>query len=282
MPRSMTSKLQGFSMRAPAERRIILLLAGLVSLFVVSGCGTGERYARVVPTQPPEHAVYRPDPGLEPTQRPYEIKGVRYYPIPDSEGFVEYGDFSWYGRKFHGRSTSSGEIYDMFKQSAAHKTLPMGTWVRAINLANGKEIVVRINDRGPFIKGRILDLSYAAARELDLIGPGTAPGKIIALAPEESGIRMAAATAGAPGYSAFRTGVFTVQIGAFSNRGSAQRLAERLEGFFDNVTITAHATGDGRVVHRVRVSRAETLSQARMIEQRLAGMGFTDTFVVRL
>ena len=113
----------------------------------------------------------------------YEEFGERYYVLDTSEGFVEKGLASWYGIDFHGRNTSSGEVYDMYQMTAAHKTLPLPTYVRVMNMDNGRTEVVKVNDRGPFIKGRIIDLSYAAAYRLGVTGPGTANVEIIALDP---------------------------------------------------------------------------------------------------
>lgn len=113
----------------------------------------------------------------------YEEFGERYEILDSSEGFREKGIASWYGIDFHGRSTSSGEIYDMYQITAAHKTLPLPTYVRVNNLDNGRTLVVKVNDRGPFIEGRIIDLSYAAAYRLGVTGPGTATVEILALSP---------------------------------------------------------------------------------------------------
>lgn len=107
------------------------------------------------------------------TTRPYIVSGNTYYPLENVEGFVEAGTASWYGKKFHGRKTASGETYNQNKMTAAHKTLPFGTRVQVKNKSNGKKVDVVINDRGPFVKGRIIDLSRAAAERLDMIGAGT-------------------------------------------------------------------------------------------------------------
>lgn len=113
----------------------------------------------------------------------YQVRGRRYHVLHSSRGYDERGVASWYGEPFHGRRTSSGETYDMHQLSAAHRTLPLPTYVEVTNLENGRQIVVRVNDRGPFHDGRIIDLSYAAARKLDIVGPGTAQVRVRALDP---------------------------------------------------------------------------------------------------
>lgn len=113
----------------------------------------------------------------------YEINGRRYNVMKDATGFVQHGVASWYGKKFHGRRTSNGESYDMYKMTAAHKTLPLPTYVRVTNLASKSSVVVRVNDRGPFIQGRAIDLSYVAAKKLGVLDTGTAEVEIRALKP---------------------------------------------------------------------------------------------------
>ncbi|MCI5212251.1 MAG: septal ring lytic transglycosylase RlpA family protein [Candidatus Electrothrix sp. ATG2] len=119
------------------------------------------------------------------TQRPYVIEGQTYYPIPTAEGYEETGLASWYGDPFHGRKTANGETYDMYGVTAAHKTLPMNTMLLVKNLTNGKTTIVRINDRGPFVDGRIIDLSYTTAQELDIVRNGTEKVQIVALCAAE-------------------------------------------------------------------------------------------------
>jgi len=115
------------------------------------------------------------------TTRPYEVLGKRYTPMLDETGYTETGIASWYGRKFHGYHTSNGEIYDMFAMTAAHKTLPLPSFVRVTNIANGQSVIVRVNDRGPFHDDRIIDLSYAAAYKLGYHKYGTAQVKLEAI-----------------------------------------------------------------------------------------------------
>lgn len=125
-----------------------------------------------------EWLVPKAEPLSETGNNPYVVDGILYSPLIDAQQFSQTGRASWYGRKFHGKKTSSGEIYNMYKFSAAHKTLPIPSYIEVINLANNKSLIVRVNDRGPFINPRILDLSYAAAKELGFVTQGTTPVKI--------------------------------------------------------------------------------------------------------
>jgi rare lipoprotein A len=208
---------------------------------------------------------------------PYRVGRQWYQPIPDAAGFRERGTASWYGRKFHGRKTSSGEIYDMYGVSAAHKTLPFGTVVQVRNLRNGRVLDVRINDRGPFVKGRIIDLSYGAATQLGVVGPGTAPVEIVARAAPArkvkdpgGGVHLVALD--------LTSGNFTFQVGAFQDRRNAERLAARLKRIYPNVHLASFDRGDG-LYHRVRVGRVSTLAEADAFEESLIREGF-DVFIV--
>ena len=140
---------------------------------VFSGCAT-KTYDSHVPPAKKKYSGKSPA-----TQRPYTIKGKQYVPLASASGYVEKGRASWYGKKFHGRKTSNGETYNMYAMTAAHKTLPMNTWVRVENLENGKQIKVRVNDRGPFVSGRIIDLSYTGAKQIGMVGPGTARVRVL-------------------------------------------------------------------------------------------------------
>lgn len=153
--------------------------AALAALGLLAGCATP--FVDGPPDNPPPGLERTPDavPRIEPIRpggpnRPYSVAGRTYVPLTGDVPFNETGLASWYGRKFHGRPTSSGEPYDMFAMTAAHKTLPIPSYARVRNPANGREIVVRVNDRGPFAEGRVIDLSYAAATKLGLLA-GVAP-----------------------------------------------------------------------------------------------------------
>ncbi|MGB5576444.1 MAG: septal ring lytic transglycosylase RlpA family protein, partial [Woeseiaceae bacterium] len=168
--------------------RTRLLLTAIVSLFVAA-CGSGNLRG----DGPPRSGSTRVDglPGDATPRREarsrygngpvYEVLGKRYRVMPSSRGYQERGVASWYGRKFHGNLTSNREVYDMHEMTAAHKTLPLPTYVRVRNLQNDKSIVVRVNDRGPFVHNRIIDLSYAAAARLDMLRDGTSLVEVTAI-----------------------------------------------------------------------------------------------------
>lgn len=248
--------------------RLALLLLAALPLLLAS---CAER-----PVAPPPATDYPYKPG---TQRPYTINGKTYYPIDSADGFRENGIASWYGNPFHGRKTANGETYDMHAMTAAHKILPMNTMLLVRNLDNGRETVVRINDRGPFARERIIDLSYAAARELDLIGHGLARTEIIAMgeaagAPKRSGEKPPQLA-----HQDFKKGNYFVQIGSFLNRNNAERLARSfLERDF-RVVIQPYITS-GYTYYRVQLFAGTDLKPARRLEQQMLNSGFAGSFLV--
>jgi rare lipoprotein A len=171
------------------------------------------------------------------------------------------GVASWYGEDFHGRRTSNREIYNMYDMTAAHKTLPFGTRVMVTNLTNGRSVPVRINDRGPFVGERIIDLSYAAAQMIDMVGPGTAPVRVDILG---AAGRAAAAAPPMPRYS--------VQVGAFSYEDNARYLERRLKARFAEVVCTSYASAS-RTYYRVRV-KAKDRDASLRIAQLLSEDGY--------
>jgi rare lipoprotein A len=155
----------------------------------------------------------------------YEVYGVRYSVMNSSSAYKEKGVASWYGKKFHGRDTSSGERYDMYAMTAAHKTLPLPTNVRVTNLENGKSVILRVNDRGPFVKNRLIDLSYAAAQELDVVANGTAVVEVVAL---NSAYNKNAAGSQSQTANNSQNVKMYLQVGAFGESANAQKLADKL------------------------------------------------------
>ena len=226
-----------------------------------------------MPTLPdPRHEKARIDPGTPPKVMPpattpgnppfYEVMGERYHVLPDSQGYSEQGLASWYGREFHGRRTSNGEIYDMYAMTAAHKTLPLPTRARVTNLATGRSIVVRINDRGPFKKGRLIDLSYAAARELGFLNAGTAMVGVETL-DEPAGAVAAAPVARPPQ-------LMYVQVGAFARQQNADDLKRQLETHgLDNVVIRYDARTQP-ALYRVRVGPVRDATEYDDVVDRVA------------
>ncbi len=210
-----------------------------------------------------------------PTQRPYVINNRTYFPLPISRGYVEQGVASWYGPNFHGRRTSNGEQYNMHKQTAAHKILPMNTMVLVTNLENNRKTVVRINDRGPFIDGRIIDLSYSAAREIGLIRKGTARVQVTALmqdTPNRDNYRKG-------NIPDFYRGRFFVQIGSFVSKDNANRLLMQFTDSGHKTVIQKYYTPD-TLYYRVQVWVGNDLHQARRARRKLIESGYKKAFII--
>ncbi len=211
---------------------------------------------------------------IHPTQRPYKINNRTYYPIPSAYGFDQSGIASWYGGYFHGRRTSNGEVYNMHAMTAAHKTLPMNTVLLVRNLENNREIVVRVNDRGPFVQGRIIDLSYAAAQELDIVGNGTARVRIAALSDAQRNESQWMDLA-----QQLYSGDFFVQIGAFSNTTNAERLQNRFLQA-GHQTIIQKYEENQNTYYRVHVYVGKSLQGAEQARTILEKRGYKNAFVV--
>ena len=265
----------------------------LLALFgmLLNGCGTrvfeeadgpgdARRLSQVSDAVPRVEPLSR---GGNPSS--YVVFGKRYYPMRDSRGFVQRGIASWYGSKFHGRKTSNGETYDMYRMTAAHTRLPLPTYVEVTNLENGRRAVVRVNDRGPFHGNRVIDLSYAAASRIGMLGKGTALVEIRAIDPRYWGKpppRIAAAPPAvsqptAPGSAEPR--IF-LQAGAFSDAGNAERLRARLEGDLARaVRVTPASAPIGRI-HRVQVGPLASVEIADEVSEALQTLGIADPMVV--
>ena len=209
--------------------------------------------------------------------KPYRVGKTWYHPVSDAKGFEQQGIASWYGKKFHGRKTSSGEIYNMYAMTAAHKTLPLGTYVHVKSLDTGNEVTVRINDRGPFIPGRIIDLSYSAANKIGMIATGTTRVMIVALEPDAPQKKRSKTASNTP--VDFHRGNFTFQIGAFSDKQNAYRLRDKLDQTYKNAHVSEYDNGQ-EILYRVRVGLATSLEQAVEYEKILIQHGFKDVFIV--
>ncbi|MBU1003471.1 MAG: septal ring lytic transglycosylase RlpA family protein [Proteobacteria bacterium] len=212
-----------------------LLITAL--LLVLPGCG--KRVISTSPDQRPRPSAPAPGqagPVPKGTFKPYSISGIQYYPLSSADGYVQTGLASWYGDDFHGKKTANGEIYDMHAMTCAHKVLPMNTYVRITNRDNGKAATLRVNDRGPFVGSRIVDLSYAGAKALGVVGPGTAPVRL-----EAVGVAGSQTTSVA---RAVADADYYVQVGAFTQQENAQRLLATLK----------QAGYDGSRMNRVLIS----------------------------
>ena len=263
------------------KRCVQILIVFCLALFACSSRLDATYDRHVPPSKASKTKSAYPPPSsgkMVATQRPYRINGVKYQPIPNAEGFIQTGKASWYGRKFHGRKTSNGETYNMYDMTAAHKTLPMNTWVSVHNLENNRKIVVRINDRGPFVYGRIIDLSYTGAKRLGIVGPGTARVRVTALgrATSYSKTTRDPVTFKAVNYW---KGNFTVQVGAFKVRANAEKYRYKLSESYENAHIVTF-NDDRGTFYRVRIGQFENLNAAIAFTAKLAGQGFPSAFAV--
>lgn len=197
----------------------------------------------------------------------YRVNGKRYKTLDSAEGFMERGVASWYGTKFHGQRTSSGEPYDMYAMTAAHKTLPLPTYVRVTNLENGSTAVLRVNDRGPFHDNRIIDLSYTAATKLGIAQNGTGLVEVRAITPDSARHAGAAVAPPTPAPELF------IQVGAFSSRGNAETLKSTLEGHEIADVAIYDGSSNGSVIYRVRVGPLEDVESADSVYDRLGSLG---------
>ena len=254
-------------MRPAAACAVVVVLA------LIGGCAGGglrggdgpPRAAADTDLERIPDAVPRREPGCLPCQRPYRVGGRWYRPVDAHAGYTERGTASWYGRKFHGRATASGEPYDMYAMTAAHPLLPLPSYVRVRHLGNGREVVVRINDRGPFLHGRVLDLSYAAAARLDLLGAGSGPVELRVL---QTPILLAGAGAPVGAARPGPAGARYLQAGAFADAARAQALMQELRGAgFGPVEVRG-----GTRLHRVRLGPF-TPDQATQVSTALAERG---------
>jgi rare lipoprotein A len=214
-----------------------------------------------------------------PTMRPYVIRGIRYYPTVVSVGDIFRGNASWYGPKFHGKHTSNGEIYNMYDMTAAHKTLPMNTIVKVTNLNNGKSIVVRINDRGPFIATRIIDLSKTGASKIDMIGSGTAPVTLEILGFETKGkkkIPTRKELRASPQKSTVSS--FALQIASFSKIEGALKTQERYDNTDGYRTIIKDMENENGRIFKVWLKGFKSEQEARDYK---AQGHFESAFIVR-
>ncbi len=287
-------------------------LSLLILVLALAGCQTARRggfYQDDGPGAGPPpvevsripDAVPKPEPRSRGTNRPYTVMGRQYVPLDNARGYRERGVASWYGQKFHGRKTANGETYDMYAMSAAHKTLPLPSYVRVRNLENGRSAVVRVNDRGPFLHNRLIDLSYSAASKLGIAGTGTGlvevevvePGTTLAASqpapPTESEkrpqVELLPAAVAAPPAVAGKPRLF-VQAGAFSLWDNAETLRTRLERaglrpiFIQSVQVALQPDSPVQRVYRVRIGPVASVDAADRLTQSLTGHGVANATIV--
>lgn len=295
-----------------------LLLAGALFL---SACSIGPRPGGYFEDDGPDartpdvsqipDATPRPEPLARSGNKPYSVYGKQYAPLASAAGYRERGIASWYGKKFHGRRASSGETYDMYAMTAAHKTLPLPSYVRVRNLENGRSVTVRVNDRGPFLHNRLIDLSYAAASKLGIVGTGTG---IVEIETVDAGQgNTLVAVAGSPGVEIGRvppparpvvelipaaeaapvpapvpastpatgTPKLYLQVGAFKEWDNASQLRTRLErAAFRPVFVQSLLTDSQTRVYRVRIGPVASVEAGDQLTQKLTGHGVTDALIV--
>ena len=225
-------------------------------------------------------AVPRDEPLSARGNNPYTVFNVGYRPLKSATGYRERGVASWYGKKFHGRRTSSGETYDMYSMTAAHKTLPLPSYVRVRNLNNGKSVVVRVNDRGPFLNNRLIDLSYAAAARLGIIGTGTGIVEVEALSGNEPASQITAYApepAPLPKTAAPR---MYLQVGAFTSRDNAESLKLRLAGADLKSVHIQNTDLDATPLYRVRIGPLDSVDESDRLAARVVAQGLPYPIVV--
>lgn len=235
----------------------------------------------------PGDPVPRPEPRSKYGNGPvYEVLGKRYTVMPSSGGYKERGVASWYGRKFHGRLTSNREPYDMHAMTAAHKTLPLPTYVRVRNLSNNKSIIVRVNDRGPFVHNRIIDLSYSAALKLDMIKDGTSLVEVEAISFDAPAIDRpvreitAAPPEAQPAPPPAVENVIYVQVGAFGSLENAQRRLEAVRAGGLGTSFVSEDTTQSPTLYRVRIGPIKSVVQYDIVVEELENLGITDPYLV--
>ena len=265
-------------------KRIILIL---LSCFLLFSCGRIDKVVSpvAVDSAPKKKIDVETIPNAIPKKEPksrygnpksYVVFGKRYYVMDSGKGYIEKGIASWYGTKFHGRRTSSGETYDMYAMTAAHKSLPLPTYVKVTNLSNDKFIVVKVNDRGPFHENRIIDLSYTAAIKLDIIQKGTGLVEVKAIDPEEPKEDNLVKD----DKISTQDTSFYIQVGTFSKLESAKILKQKLGSFGDNLIKISNVIVSGNTLYRVRIGPFTDTKLSDSIVSKLSDFGIFEHRIV--
>ena len=259
-------------------KRILFILLSCLLLF---SCGRLDKVIAPGDAAPDKQVDVSTIPNAVPKNEPksrygnpesYVVFGKRYYVLDSSKNYVEKGIASWYGTKFHGRRTSSGETYDMYAMTAAHKTLPLPTYVQVKNLNNGKYIIVKVNDRGPFHENRIIDLSYTAAIKLDIIKKGTGLVEVRAIDPMRS-TKNSLVNEKKNKISTNQDISFYIQVGTFGELENAEILKQKLSSLGDDLIKISNVVTSGKTLYRVRIGPITDTKLSDPIVAKLSSFG---------
>ena len=259
-------------------KRILFVLLSCLLLF---SCGRLDKVIAPGDAAPDKQVDVSTIPNAVPKNEPksrygnpesYVVFGKRYYVLDSSKNYVEKGIASWYGTKFHGRRTSSGETYDMYAMTAAHKTLPLPTYVQVKNLNNGKYIIVKVNDRGPFHENRIIDLSYTAAIKLDIIKKGTGLVEVRAIDPMRS-TKNSLVNEKKNETSTNQDISFYIQVGTFGELENAEILKQKLSSLGDDLIKISNVVTSGKTLYRVRIGPITDTKLSDPIVAKLSSFG---------
>jgi peptidoglycan lytic transglycosylase len=268
------------------NRERLSLSVLLIVFSLLSACGTlhrGDgppRSGSNIPRDLPGDAIPRDEPRSRYGNRPYyEVKGKTYKVLDTSLNYQERGVASWYGKKFHGRMTSSQERYDMYAMTAAHRSLPLPTYVRVRNLKNNRSVIVRVNDRGPFIDNRLIDLSYAAATKLDLVRAGTGLVEVTAISFDKPVPHVARPATVAMAAEEPNEKIF-VQVGAFGDVANARRRFAMLRNGGIGSAFVDKDNSASPTIYRVRIGPIADVNQYDSIVEELQRLGVRDTHLV--
>jgi len=270
-----------------------------LALMLLAACGGNiMEQGDSAPNNPPDvsgipNAVPKVERTRPQNQKSYVVLGKRYYPMSNNKGYREKGIASWYGKKFHGRKTATGETYDMYQMTAAHKTLPLPSYAEVTNLDNGRKIIVRVNDRGPFHGGRIIDLSYAGATKLGIIGRGTGKVEVRAInASQHATVKSAAkavkvavvnqhAHEGEAHSDQHDAGPgLYLQVGTFSSIGRAEELKQKLAIQINEKVFLMPVYRSQRTLYRVRVGPLANVEASEVMAMKLKSMGVAESHAV--
>ncbi|MDB2705364.1 septal ring lytic transglycosylase RlpA family protein [Pseudomonadota bacterium] len=255
-------------------------------LMLIAACGSiGNKQDSAPKKAPNVSSIPNAVPRDEPRSKygnpaSYVVFGKRYYTLKSSQGFQQKGIASWYGTKFHGKRTSSGEPYDMYAMTAAHKTLPLPSYVEVTNLDNGRKVIVKVNDRGPFHGGRIIDLSYSAATKLGIIGKGTGNVEVKAISADDRTVAVKTVVAAPISTQNILSAALFLQMGAFSTQYSAEKMKLKLQNKIEDAVFIAPLNKQSGTLYRVRIGPLDSTEYGNQLAGQLLDLGFHDAHIV--